>query len=222
MAASPYAERFARASREDRSCLARVIYHEARLEPPTGRIAMAQLVLNRAMSGTWPDTICGVAMQGAQDGRCAFAFACAKAAAEPQGDAWQQAQRTADQVLRRPAWVAGVKDAIHVHRHDEQPVWRLALQPLARIGSHIYYGQVGTSTAASALVPTIAAGRSRCARAIHARRAEPSVTGGRGKPDRAAAGDARWLGPNAGNAKAEPKIGAASGQRRVASRQREL
>ena len=153
---SPYAERFARASREDRSCLARVIYHEARLEPPTGRIAIAQLVLNRTLSGIWPDTICGVAMQGAQEGRCAFAFACAKGAAEPQGDAWQQAQRTADQVLGGQAWVAGVKDAIHVHRHDEQPVWRLALQPLARIGSHIYYGQVGTSAAASALVPTIA------------------------------------------------------------------
>ena len=40
-------------------CLADAIYFESRGEPVRGQIAVAQVILNRAFSGHYPDNVCG-------------------------------------------------------------------------------------------------------------------------------------------------------------------
>src|SRR5204862_6551245 len=58
-------------------CLASAIYFEARGEPVRGQIAVAQVVLNRAFSGHYPNTVCGVVYQNSHRHlACQFTFAC--------------------------------------------------------------------------------------------------------------------------------------------------
>lgn len=47
-------------------CLAETIYHESRGESYYGRLAVAQVVINRVNSPGWPKTICGVVFQRGQ------------------------------------------------------------------------------------------------------------------------------------------------------------
>ena len=44
-------------------CLAMNIYHEARSEPIAGRVAVAEVTLNRVESKYYPNDICGVVYQ---------------------------------------------------------------------------------------------------------------------------------------------------------------
>ena len=57
----------------DRSlaCLAEAVYYEARGEPTQGRAAVADVVLNRAESGQFPETPCAVVADG-----CQFSYRC--------------------------------------------------------------------------------------------------------------------------------------------------
>ena len=58
-------------------CLAEAIYFESRGEPLAGQIAVAEVVLNRVDSRSYPGTVCGVTTQGAGSGRgCQFSYAC--------------------------------------------------------------------------------------------------------------------------------------------------
>jgi len=58
-------------------CLTEAIYFEARGEAVRGQIAVAQVVLNRAFSGKYPDTVCGVVYQNKnRHYACQFTFAC--------------------------------------------------------------------------------------------------------------------------------------------------
>ena len=64
-------------SAPEQRCLAQAVYFEARSEPEEGQAAVAQVVLNRAMSGLYPGSVCGVVFQN-QERRdaCQFSFAC--------------------------------------------------------------------------------------------------------------------------------------------------
>ena len=58
-------------------CLANAVYFEARSEPVRGQIAVAQVVMNRAFSGFYPNDVCGVVYQNAHRHlACQFTFAC--------------------------------------------------------------------------------------------------------------------------------------------------
>ena len=45
-------------------CLALNIYFEARNQPTSGQIAVAEVTLNRVASRNYPNTVCGVVHQG--------------------------------------------------------------------------------------------------------------------------------------------------------------
>ncbi len=47
-------------------CMTKVVVHEAGNQPRAGKLAVAQLILNRAESGRFPDSICGVVNQPGQ------------------------------------------------------------------------------------------------------------------------------------------------------------
>ncbi|MBE7220453.1 MAG: cell wall hydrolase, partial [Caulobacteraceae bacterium] len=61
----------------EQRCLSEAVYFEARSEPEEGQAAVAQVVLNRVMSGLYPPSICGVVFQNQQRrNACQFSFAC--------------------------------------------------------------------------------------------------------------------------------------------------
>ncbi|PJB76252.1 MAG: hypothetical protein CO095_02785, partial [Armatimonadetes bacterium CG_4_9_14_3_um_filter_58_7] len=51
---------------DDLACMAIAIYHEARNQPKTGRLAVASVIINRKASLRFPDTVCDVVKQKAQ------------------------------------------------------------------------------------------------------------------------------------------------------------
>ena len=59
-------------------CLAEALYFEARGESVIGQFAVAEVIINRANSSRFPNTICGVVNQGANKSRyrCQFTYMC--------------------------------------------------------------------------------------------------------------------------------------------------
>lgn len=141
--------RFASAPQSERACLAKAIYFEARGETFEGKVAVAQVILNRARSRKWPDSICGVVNQGIKRGeKCQFSYVCFGNLAEPTGEAFEEAKLVADQAIAGQAFLRELEHATHYHTTVVKPVWRGGLVKIATIGAHIFYAEPGGVIAA--------------------------------------------------------------------------
>jgi spore germination cell wall hydrolase CwlJ-like protein len=122
-------------------CLAEAIYFESRGEPVRGQIAVAQVVLNRAFSGYYPDTVCGVVYQNAHRYlACQFTFACDRHADVIRDqDAWQRARRIAADSLDGKLWLPEVGKATHYHAYWVRPNWVREMTRMHKLGVHTFY-----------------------------------------------------------------------------------
>src|SRR5262245_34134012 len=122
-------------------CLANAVYFEARGESIRGQIAVAQVVLNRAFSGYYPDDVCGVVYQNAHRHlACQFTFACdgiPDVVTEP--EAWDRAVRIARATLDGKVWLPEIGKATHYHAYWVHPWWVRTMRKLTRIGVHSFY-----------------------------------------------------------------------------------
>ena len=86
---------------EAQRCLAQAIYFEARSEPVAGWEAVADVVINRALSPSYPGSICGVVFQGQyRRHKCQFSFACDGLSDRPKHRVlWRKALRMAGNKL---------------------------------------------------------------------------------------------------------------------------
>jgi spore germination cell wall hydrolase CwlJ-like protein len=116
--------------REER-CLAEAIYFEARSEPVAGQAAVAQVVLNRAKSGLYPPSICGVVYQNRHRYLgCQFTFACeGKALRVTEPEPWKTAARIAREVLDGTTFLTEVGGSTHYHANYVNPRWAKRLMP---------------------------------------------------------------------------------------------
>jgi len=122
-------------------CLANAIYFEARSEPVRGQMAVAQVVVNRAFSGFYPDNICGVVYQNASHHlACQFTFACdGKRKIINERGAWARANRIAKQTLDGQIYVPEVAKSTHYHAVYVHPYWTHEMKKLVRYGMHNFY-----------------------------------------------------------------------------------
>jgi hypothetical protein len=122
-------------------CLANAVYFEARSEPVRGQIAVAQVVLNRAFSGYYPEDVCGVVYQGANRHlSCQFTFACDGIPdVVTEQEPWRRAQRIARAMLDGKLWLPDVGKATHYHASYVNPYWVRSMRRLRRIGLHTFY-----------------------------------------------------------------------------------
>ena len=119
----------------EQECLARAVYFEARSEPLQGQLAVADVGLNRTVSGRYPATICAVVTQRAQ---FSFIRNGRFPEADKSSDAWRKAvaiariarERLANEVARNVLWY---------HADYVAPTWRNNLTRVAKIGAHIFY-----------------------------------------------------------------------------------
>jgi spore germination cell wall hydrolase CwlJ-like protein len=122
-------------------CLAEAIYFEARGEPVMGQIAVAQVILNRAFSGKYPNTVCGVVYQNAHRHlACQFTFACdgiRDVIREP--DMWVRAKKIATEMLDGKLWLPEVGKATHYHATYVHPGWVSEMKKMHKLGVHIFY-----------------------------------------------------------------------------------
>ncbi len=122
-------------------CLANAIYFESRSEPVRGQMAVAQVVVNRAFSGFYPNDICGVVYQNAHRHlSCQFTFACdGKSKAITERGHWARAVRIAKQTLDGQIYVPEVAKSTHYHAIYVHPNWVGEMKKLVRYGLHNFY-----------------------------------------------------------------------------------
>lgn len=119
---------------EQLECLAGAIYFEARGEPLAGQLAVAEVVVNRAASGRFPASYCGVVTQKSQ-----FSFVKrGRIPAAPTGSALYQRARAIAQIAHRDLWSSEARDALFFHATHVSPGWS-GKKMAARINNHVFY-----------------------------------------------------------------------------------
>lgn len=114
-------------------CLAGAIYFEARGEPLAGQLAVAEVIVNRAASGRFPASYCGVVTQPSQ---FSFVKRGRIPAAPTQSETYRKAKAIA-QIAHRGLWSSEAKDAQFFHATYVSPGWNK--KRTARIGNHVFY-----------------------------------------------------------------------------------
>lgn len=114
-------------------CLAVGIYYESKSEPLAGQLAVGQVIANRAKSGRFASTYCGVLFQRSQ-----FSFVRGKSYAPvPRSSRqWHNAvavARIVDQKLHN----SEVPNALFFHAKRVSPRWRLSR--VGSVGNHVFY-----------------------------------------------------------------------------------
>jgi N-acetylmuramoyl-L-alanine amidase len=123
-------------------CLAKNIYHEAKGEPFEGKVAVAQVTINRAASGQFPSDICKVVYQKNivyDKVLCQFSWYCEQAVVtKPKNTAaYKESQIVARQVLLEEFRLPSLKHALYFHATDINPGWKK--ERVATIGGHVFY-----------------------------------------------------------------------------------
>jgi spore germination cell wall hydrolase CwlJ-like protein len=123
-------------------CLARNIYHEAGYEPFEGKVAVAQVTLNRAESGQFPSDICKVVYQKNvvyEKVLCQFSWYCDQANLKKpmNGPIYIESMEVAKKVLLEGFRLSSVKDALYFHGDYINPGWKR--ERVAKVGRHIFY-----------------------------------------------------------------------------------
>jgi spore germination cell wall hydrolase CwlJ-like protein len=120
-------------------CLTQAVYFEARGETPRGQAAVAQVVMNRVKSPSFPKTVCGVVFQGAATHGCQFSFACDGSMRRAlETSAWDRARRIAERALSC-VMPADIGNATHFHTTSVQPYWEPQMLRVAQVGLHVFY-----------------------------------------------------------------------------------
>lgn len=132
----------------EKTCLAQAIYYEARGESREGQLAVANVIINRALSSRYPSSICGVVYQNADKGRfkCQFTFACdGRSDVVRERAAWNRSVKLAEAAFYeyqqgdRPGVLPN--SALFYHTTSVAPKWSRTFNRVAAIGSHIFYAQ---------------------------------------------------------------------------------
>ncbi|WP_407699062.1 cell wall hydrolase [Sphingopyxis solisilvae] len=113
-------------------CLAGAVYFESRGESLVGQLAVAHVVINRAQSGRFPKSLCGVVHQKSQ-----FSFVRGgRMPAVREGAQWSNAIAIA-QIARDGSWNNHAPGALFFHARYVSPNWRKTR--IAQIDNHIFY-----------------------------------------------------------------------------------
>ncbi len=114
-------------------CLATGIYFESKGEPLTGQLAVGQVIANRAQSGRFPSTYCGVLLQR---GQFSFVRGGSLPSVPKSSKQWQTAVAMA-KIVAQGLKDSAASNALFFHARYVSPRWRL--KRVAAIGNHIFY-----------------------------------------------------------------------------------
>ena len=119
-------------------CLARNIYFEAGSEPRNGKIAVAEVTMNRVKSKQFPKTVCGVVYQ--KTGRtCQFSWVCKQNKVVRSKQMWLESLRIAENILISKRRYGIIGSAQYFHADYVNPAWAEEKQLVMKIGRHIFY-----------------------------------------------------------------------------------
>jgi spore germination cell wall hydrolase CwlJ-like protein len=136
---------------EELECMTKNIYFEAAVESTAGKLAVAQVTMNRVKSQHYPNTVCKVITQGIhyKNGfpvrdRCQFSWYCDGKHDEPptRGSMWKESQEIAEYVLTTPDLKDITDGATHYHAdYISSPRWAEPRRRTVEIDTHIFYNK---------------------------------------------------------------------------------
>jgi spore germination cell wall hydrolase CwlJ-like protein len=123
-------------------CMTQNIYWEAASEPAEGKLAVAQIVMNRVESGKFPNDPCQVVYQKNviyERVLCQFSWYCEQTSkTRPiHKKLWLESEEAAKMVMFDGFRIPELKDALYYHADYVNPKW--GKQQVAKIGRHIFY-----------------------------------------------------------------------------------
>tara|TARA_B100001996_G_scaffold312400_1_gene254529 strand:- start:2374 stop:2979 length:606 start_codon:yes stop_codon:yes gene_type:complete len=133
-------------------CMAKNIYFEAAVESTAGKMAVAQVTMNRVKSHRYPDTICEVVYEGRHHAsghpkrdQCQFSWYCDGKGDEPrETPAWRDSLEVAEYVIKTPSALDITDGATHYHAdYIDTPRWAYQKDKLVKIDTHIFYKKRG-------------------------------------------------------------------------------
>ena len=135
---------------QELECMSMNIYFEAALESTAGKLAVAQVTLNRVKSELYPNTVCSVVKQGKhyESGfpvrdRCQFSWYCdGKHDTPSKGKMWRESENIATYAMENTQMLDITDGATHYHAdYIENPRWAIARHRTLQIDTHIFYNK---------------------------------------------------------------------------------
>ena len=123
-------------------CLAMNIYREAGHENFEGKVAVAQVTMNRASHPSFPKDVCAVVFQKSvimDRVICQFSWYCdtAHKARPVNPKAYDESMAVAKKLLLEGFRLDVMKEALYYHANYVNPQWNL--EKIGTIGNHIFY-----------------------------------------------------------------------------------
>lgn len=117
----------------DEECMAIAIYYESRAESLEGQHAVADVLRNRAASGRFPSSVCGVVKQR---GQFSFVRGGQLPGVSRGGRDWREAVAIT-RIAMNDQWDSAAPRALFFHARRVSPGWRLTR--VATVGNHVFY-----------------------------------------------------------------------------------
>ena len=139
---------------EELECMSKNIYFEAAMESTAGKLAVAQVTMNRVNSPQYPNTVCKVITQGRHykngfpvKDRCQFSWYCDGKLDVPHiGAMWRESSEIAVYVLATPDLIDITDGATHYHAdYISSPKWADPRRKTVEIDTHIFYNKARKS-----------------------------------------------------------------------------
>lgn len=125
------------------ACLTKNIYFEAATEPFEGKVAVAQVTINRANSRNFPNDICDVVFQKTKNLDrivCQFSWYCERGPkVVKKDDKYKESEEVAKRVLLENFRLPSLANAMYYHADYVNPNWNKPR--ITKIGKHIFYGE---------------------------------------------------------------------------------
>jgi spore germination cell wall hydrolase CwlJ-like protein len=124
------------------ACLAKNIYYEAGNQPFEGKVAVAQVTINRTESGQYPSDICKTIYQKNivyEKVLCQFSWVCDRTVATRAINkaSFKESEEVAKKVLLEGFRLPSLKEAMYFHGDYINPGWKR--ERITKIGNHIFY-----------------------------------------------------------------------------------
>jgi len=118
-------------SKKDVECLQKNIFHEAGIEKRIGKLAVAQVTLNRLEDGRWGKTICEVVKSPKQ-----FSWTSKKHKKE-YGPLWKESAEVIEDIFKGKK-IKKLDNALFYHNISVKPKWD-GLKKITKLGNHVFY-----------------------------------------------------------------------------------
>jgi spore germination cell wall hydrolase CwlJ-like protein len=120
-------------------CLTDNLYFEARGEPRNGKIAVVDVVFNRAKSSKFPNTPCEVVYQRNRRG-CQFSWTCSgRSKAIRNHELYKDLEELTTELYMERDKAEVTRGATYYHANYVRPRWATSFSRTATFGNHTFY-----------------------------------------------------------------------------------